>query len=141
MLVADPSFRLWNQSFAAATLLMHFVAAGTVLSPTSTHLLVSISLLFLVSLGPMVHPMDNYAASDSQQQQPGMASVSSQKAMLLGGIFLAAVMMVLGNIVLDIYSAKAQAILLLAFLDCFMLFGHLWDRVPTLQVLTQLTCM
>jgi hypothetical protein len=36
--------------------------------------------------------------------------------------------------VVDEYYAKVQTVLLLAFIDSFMLFGHLWDRVPVLQV-------
>lgn len=141
-LVADPSFRLWNQSFAASTLLMHAVAAATVCSPASTHMLVCICMLFLVSIGPMVHPMDNFdsgiaAASDSDSQlhRIGLASLVSQKVMGMGFIYLAAVGIVLTSILVDAYSAKAEFFLLLCFMDGFMLFGHLWDRVPTLQVI------
>lgn len=131
-LVGDPTFRLWNQAFVACVLLLHFAACVTVCSPISSHMLLSTCLLFAVSLAPMVQPLDNYASMD---HVPGLASASSQKVMVLGSIYLAAVTLVLANIVLDAYMAKVQGVLLLAFLDSFMLFGHLWDRVPTLQVI------
>ena len=138
-LVADPSFRLWNQSFVAAALLLHIVTAATLCSPFSAYTLLSIGLLFLASLGRMVHPLDNYDSSSSRGSETNnsisLSSVVSQKVMLLGGTYLAAVSLVLANIVTDAYYAKSQCILLLTFMDCFMLFGHLWDRVPTLQVI------
>ena len=130
-LVGDPSFRLWNQSFVVATLLMHFVAAATLCSPSSTHMLVCTCLLFLVSMGSMVHPMDNFDSVD--QNRIGLASMVSQKAMSLGFIYLGGAGIVLTSILVDVYSAKAEFFLLLCFMDCFMLFGHLWDRVPSLQ--------
>lgn len=130
-LVGDPSFRLWNQSFVAAALLMHFVAAATLCSPASTHMLVCICLLFLVSMGPMVHPMDNFDSVDTNRI--GLSSMVSQKVMIMGFIYLAAVGIILTSILVDTYSAKAEFFLLLVFMDGFMLFGHLWDRVPTLQ--------
>lgn len=133
-LVGDPSFRLWNQSFVGATLLMHFVAAATLCSPASTHMLVCICMLFLASIGPMVHPMDNFDSAESNNRI-GLASLVSQKVMGMGFIYLAAVGIVLTSILVDVYSAKAEFFLLLCFMDGFMLFGHLWDRVPTLQVL------
>jgi hypothetical protein len=133
-LVGDPSFRLWNQSFAAASLLMHLVLAAAVCSPVSSHMLLSISLLFLVSISTMVQPLENYSSSQGDNVM-AMTSVTSQKVMLLGGIYLSAIFIVLSNISVDTYSAKVESVLLIAFLDGFMLFGHLWDKVPTLQVI------
>lgn len=98
-------------------------------------MLLSTGLLFFASLGRLVHPLDNYDAAGSDSSSVGMSSLASQKVMLLGGTYLAAVSLVLANIVVDEYYAKVQSILLLAFLDSFMLFGHLWDRVPILQVI------
>ena len=132
-LVGDPSFRLWNQSFVVAILLLHLVATATVCSPVSSHMLLSTGLLFFASLGRLVHPLDNFDSANSENSI-GLSSLASQKVMILGGTYLAAVSLVLANIVVDVYYAKVQAILLLAFLDSFMLFGHLWDRVPILQV-------
>lgn len=112
---------------------MHFVAAVTVCSPASTHMLICICLLFLVSIGWMVQPIDNYDSSDRNSM--GLASMVSQRVMLMGCIYLGGVAIVLTSILVDTYSAKAEFFLLLCFLDGFMLFGHLWDRVPTLQVI------
>ncbi len=41
----------------------------------------------------------------------------------------------------DEYLAKSQAMLVLTCLDAVMLFGHLWDRIPTVQVAYALTCV
>jgi hypothetical protein len=120
-----------------ATLLLHVVVTATVCSPVSSHMLLSTGLLFFASLGRLVHPLDNYdttANSEANNNSIGMSSLASQKVMILGGTYLAAVSLVLANIVVDEYYAKVQTVLLLAFIDSFMLFGHLWDRVPVLQV-------
>lgn len=110
---------------------MHFVAVATLCSPASTHMLVCTCLLFLVSMGSMVHPMDNFDSVD--HNRIGLASMVSQKAMSLGFIYLGGAGIALTSILVDVYSAKAEFFLLLCFIDCFMLFGHLWDRVPSLQ--------
>ena len=38
------------------------------------------------------------------------------------------------NVPMDQQACKAQFLLVLACLDSLLLFGHLWDRVPSLQV-------
>lgn len=111
-LVADPSFRLWNQSFVVATLLFHVVATATVCSPVSGHMLLSTGLLFFASLGRLVHPLDNYDSGSSShgEQSMGLSSMASQKVMILGGTYMAAVSLVLANIVVDEYYAKVRTV-------------------------------
>jgi hypothetical protein len=54
--------------------------------------------------------------------------------MLRAGMCMLATGYILLHIPLDQQSCKAQFVLLLGCLDGFMLYGHLWDRVPSLQV-------
>jgi hypothetical protein len=67
---------------------------------------------------------------------PGMmASISSQRVMfrmLLGAL---SYIYVLQNIPVDKGSYKTQLLLVLACLDAFLLYGHLWDRVPNMQAI------
>ena len=135
-LIADPSFRTWNQAFLAATLLVHLVVIFTVCSPISIDLLLSASALFYISICQLVQPLDNFE-EDAQNGNTvgGAASMASQTNMLLCMIYGGTMLFSVTKIVLDPYMAKTQAILLLGCLDAFMLFGHLWDRIPVVQVL------
>jgi hypothetical protein len=83
--------------------------------------------------------MDDEDDEEGQSQQlmahySVMASLASQYTLLKAGLFLSAIAHIMMRIPLDTYACKTQFVLLLACLDAFMLFGHLWDKVPTLQV-------
>jgi hypothetical protein len=154
-MLADPTFRAWNQAFTITVILVHSVVAATVCSPVSWDVVFTCVLLIYTSLGVMVQPMDNFDsesflsnagsgdaggglglhASSSPAASPGgMAAIAAQGTMLRAGLCLLVVGYILLHIPLDSQSCKSQFVLLLACLDGLMLFGHLWDRVPTLQV-------
>jgi hypothetical protein len=63
-----------------------------------------------------------------------MESLASQHTLLKAMLFVAAIIYIMLRIPLDPQACKSQLVLLMACLDAFMLFGHLWDKVPTLQV-------
>lgn len=63
-----------------------------------------------------------------------MASLSAQSTMFKATLFLGCITYMMLHIPLDPQACKSQFVLLIACLDAFMLFGHLWDKVPTLQV-------
>jgi hypothetical protein len=75
-----------------------------------------------------------HASSSPAASPGGMAAIASQGTMLQAGLYLLVIGYILLHIPLDLQSCKSQFVLLLACLDCLMLFGHMWDRVPTLQV-------
>lgn len=132
-LVSDPSFRTWNQAFVAVLLAVHFNVILTVCSPASMELLLSCAALLYVSICQLVQPLDNFC-EDSDAATTGAASMAAQSNMVLCLIYCITLLLALSRIVLDPYAGKTQVVLVLACLDAFMLFGHLWDRVPVVQV-------
>lgn len=138
-LISDPSFRTWNQAFLVSTLLMHMVLILAVCSPVSTDMLLSSAALLYVSLCQLVQPLDNYeeelsSSSSGGGMTTGAASMAAQTNMLLCIIFCSAILFALTRIPVDESMGKTQSLLILVCLDAFMLFGHLWDRVPVVQV-------
>lgn len=103
-------------------------------------------LLTYVSLVELVQPMDNYhseaakgAMSECSDGSAGatagmMNSVSSQTVMLRSVAYAGTIGYVLVHIPIDAGACKAQLVLAIACLDGLLLYGHLWDRVPSLQV-------
>lgn len=137
VLTSDPSFRTWNQAFVCATLVVHIVVFLTVCSPISIDFILSSFALLYISLCQLVQPLDNFEeelSSSSSSTTTGAASMAAQSNMLLCMIYGGTILFAMTHIVLDPYMGKTQAILLLACLDAFMLFGHLWDRIPMVQV-------
>jgi hypothetical protein len=132
-LTCDPAFRTWNQAFLASTLLVHVVIVVTVASPASMDLVLSTSALLYASLCSLLQPLDNFA-EENEPGTSGAASMAAQSTMLLCMIFAGTILFLMTRIVVDDYLGKTQTLLLLACLDAFMLFGHLWDRVPMVQV-------
>lgn len=63
-----------------------------------------------------------------------MASVAAQNSMVRMGLFAASVAFLLSRIPIDPQACRAQLALVLACIDGFLLMGHLWDKVPSLQV-------
>ena len=62
------------------------------------------------------------------------SGLSSQSTLVKAGIYGLSFMYVLLHIPIDAQACKAQFLLGLGCLDSLLLFGHLWDRVPNLQV-------
>ena len=129
------------QAFTLSVLIVHGVVAATVCSPVSWDVITTTLLLGYVSIAALVQLMDNFESESGQgmldtQQAFGssLSSIASQGTMLRGGLCMVATTYVLLHIPVDQQSCKAQFVLLLACLDALMLFGHLWDRVPSLQV-------
>lgn len=103
-------------------------------------------LLLYVSLVALVQPMDNYysekarsaMAEGDESVGPAaagmMTSIASQSNMVKAVVCMLAFGYVLLHIPIDTGACKAQLTLALACLDSMLLYGHLWDRVPTLQV-------
>ncbi len=101
-MLADPTFRAWNQAFTVTVILEHSVVAATVCPPVSWDLVFTCILLIYTSLGVMVQHMDNFEsesflstagssgggglglhASSSPAASPGgMAAIASQGTML-----------------------------------------------------------
>lgn len=135
-LMADPSFRTWNQAFVASILCFHGVVVWTVCSPISLDVLICSFVLIYASLGSMVQPWDS-CCSEEDANAGISQSMTSQNIMMHACIYACCILLAVTRIVTDEFMAKSQAMLILACLDAFMLFGHLWDRVPTLQAITQ----
>lgn len=133
------------QAFTAMLLTTHSVFAATVCSPVSWDVLSTYVLLVYVSLVGLVQPLDNFCSergeggSDAASSNPAaagmMASVSSQSNMFKAVAYVLAFGYVLLHVPIDPSACKAQAMLVLACLDALLLYGHLWDRVPSLQVI------
>lgn len=133
-LMGDPSFRTWNQSFQAATLLMHGVVFWTVCSPISLDVLICSFVLIHASLGGMTQPLDHCNEDGGNSESNSQSAVmTSQHVMILACIYICCIILAVTRIVIDENLAKSQSVLILVCIDAFMLFGHLWDRVPTLQ--------
>lgn len=130
------------QAFTLSVILIHSVVVATVCSPVSWDVIITSVLLIYASLGEMVQPMDNFeseSASSSGHSSHaaapgGIAALASQANMFRAFVCMLALGYVLLHIPLDQQSCKSQLVLLLACLDGFMLYGHMWDRVPTLQI-------
>ena len=135
-LMADPSFRTWNQAFVASILCFHGVVVWTVCSPISLDVLICSFVLIYASLGSMVQPWDS-CCSEEDANAGISQSMTSQNIMMHACIYACCILLAVTRIVTDEFMAKSQAMLILACLDAFMLFGHLWDRVPTLQAISQ----
>jgi hypothetical protein len=86
-LMADPSFKTWNQAFTASILAVHGVVVWTVCSPISLDVLVCSLVLIHASLGGMIQPLDN--CSEDQQG----ASVTSQQVMVMACVFVCCILL------------------------------------------------
>lgn len=135
--------RACAQAFTALLLVTHTTFAATVCSPVSWDVLSTYVLLVYVSLVALVQPQNNFGSerflpeggSDGMAAAAGMmASVSSQSNMFRTVAYMIAFGYVLLHVPLDPLACKAQFMLVLACLDALLLYGHLWDRVPSLQV-------
>jgi hypothetical protein len=74
-------------------------------------------------------------SSGGAQAAPGMmSSISSQRVMVRMVLGSLSVLFLLRSIPVDRGAYKTQLLLVLGCLDAFLLYGHLWDRVPSLQV-------
>lgn len=145
-MLADPTFRTWNQAFVGVLLSVHVTSMAAMCSPVSWDALAIYALLVALSICSIVQPLDNFDsdackefmehASSGGNGGSGwiMASVSAQNAMVRMGLFAASVAFLLSRIPIDPQACRAQLALLLACIDGFLLMGHLWDRVPSLQV-------
>ena len=60
---------------------------------------------------------------------------SEQETMFRTAAYGLALLYAFVNVPMDQQACKAQFLLVLACLDSLLLFGHLWDRVPSLQVI------
>lgn len=146
LMVVDPTFRTWNQAFSALILLTHVTYMATMCSPVCTESIATYALIVYVSIVPMVQPLDNYCSEQSMQaiansdnESLGAAAgmlnaIASQTNMLRAMAYVVSFGYVLAHTPLDNGACKAQMLLVLACLDALMLYGHLWDRVPSLQV-------
>ncbi len=131
----------YTQAFTLSVLLVHSVVAATVCSPVSWDVVGTSLLLAYVSIGALVQPTDNFESESAQNivdlnTSVGsiMSSAASQTTLARGGLCMLAVMHILLHIPADQQLYKSQFVLILGCLDAFMLFGHLWDRVLSLQV-------
>ena len=123
-------------------LLVHGVVTVTICSPVSWDVVATSLLLAYISIGALVQPSDNFDSESAQGMMDAnntsvgniMASIASQTTIWRGGLYILLMMYIFVHIPIDQQSCKSQFLLLLACLDAFMLFGHLWDRVPSLQV-------
>lgn len=121
-------------------LVTHATFAATVCSPVSWDVLSTYALLLYLSLVALVQPMDNFCgeaareASETSAAAAGMmSSISSQTNMFKAVAYMLAFGYVMQHIPVDASMCKHQFLLLLACLDALLLYGHLWDRVPSLQ--------
>ena len=120
----------------------HGAFAATVCSPVSWDVLSTYVLLLYLSLCTLVQPMDNFfacAAGGEQEEHSAaaagmMASISSQTNMFKSVAYMLAFGYIMVHIPIDNGMCKRQFLLALACLDALLLYGHLWDRVPNLQV-------
>ena len=113
-------------------------------SPVSWDVLSTYVLLLYMSLCALVQPMDNFfacaAAGGDQQEEHSaaaagmMASISSQTNMFKSVAYMLAFGYMMVHIPIDSGMCKHQFLLVLGCLDALLLYGHLWDRVPNLQV-------
>ena len=131
------------QAFSGCLLVTHGVVAATLCSPVSWDVLLAYCLLVRHSLVELVQPMDNLDSEVAQSMMDqsqmaagssGIRATTSQKIMLRAGLFCASFMYAATHVPLDPQAYKAQIFLALSCLDSLLLFGHLWDRVPSLQV-------
>lgn len=99
-MLSDPSFRTWNQSFIAATLLLHIVIIVTVSSPASMDLILSSSALLYTSLANLVQPLDNYEEEGIGNVTTGAASMAAQSTMMLCMIYCGTILFVMTRLVL-----------------------------------------
>jgi hypothetical protein len=146
---ADPAFRSWNQAFCAMVLCLHTTVTAAICSPVCADALAIYILLTVLSLLSVLQPLDNFesnACREYMENAPSgstggsgsgwiMASVSAQSTMVRVGLFAASVAFAMQRIPLDPFSCRAQVALALACIDGFLLMGHLWDKVPNLQVI------
>ena len=137
-------FRANAQAFTALLLVTHSTFVATVCSPLSWDVLSTYVLLTYMSLVSLVQPQDNFyceSMREAFENEDGaaaaagmMASISSQTIMGKSIAYMLAVGYVMLHVWVDAGACKAQLLLLLACLDSLLLYGHLWDRVPNLQV-------
>jgi len=130
-----------KQAFTALLLVTHATFAATVCSPVSWEVLSTYVLLLYISLVALVQPMDNFCCSEHQEANEThaaaagmMASISSQANMFKSITYMLAFGYILTRIPVDASMCKHQFLLVLACVDALLLYGHLWDRVPSLQV-------
>lgn len=134
----------YPQAFGISLLLSHSVIAATVCSPVSWDTIFAYTMLMHVSLVALVQPMDNYCSEVAQEmlqrggdgmaQHHMLGGVTAQFTMVKSGLYGLGFLYVMMHIPMDQQACKAQILLALACLDALLLFGHLWDRVPNLQV-------
>lgn len=147
-MLADPTFRTWNQAFVAMLISLHVSSMAAMCSPLSWDTLLIYGLLVCLSICSIVQPLDNFESEackefmESASRAGGggsgsgwiMASVSAQNNMLRMGLYATSVAFLLSRIPIDPQACRAQLALLLASLDGFLIMGHLWDKIPSLQV-------
>ncbi len=135
-----------KQAFSAMLLITHGTFVATACSPLSWDVLGAYLLLTYISLVSLVQPQNNFycesAREAAENDEAGgtaaaagmMASIASQTNMAKSVAYMIAFGYVMMHIWVDANACKAQFMLLLACLDSLLLYGHLWDRVPSLQV-------
>lgn len=132
-LVTDPTVSMWSNVFTGVVVGGHVLLAAVVDSPTSVHFLLLMALLIYMSLAPLLGPKIHCPDSDASSRVAGTAS--STYLVSLGGYCLA-MGYIANNIPVDTHSAKVQLVVLVGFLDIFLLiFGHTWDPVPLMQTI------
>lgn len=101
------------------------------------------ALLLYLSLVALVQPMDNFCGeslrgaemSETSAAAAGMmSSISAQTNMFKAVAYMLAFGYIMLHIPVDASMCRHQFLLLLACLDALLLYGHLWDRLPNLQV-------
>jgi len=108
-------------------------------------------LLTYISLVSLVQPQNNFyceSAREAAESDDGgataaasgmMASIASQTNMAKSLAYMIVFGYVMLHIWVDTNAYKAQFMLVLGCLDSLLLYGHLWDRVPSLQVCWRLS--
>jgi hypothetical protein len=137
-----------KQAFVGLLLSVHVSSMAAMCSPVSWDAILIYGLLVALSICSIVQPLDNFESESCKEFMESashaggggsgsgwiMASVSAQNAMVRMGLFAASVAFLLSRIPIDPQACRAQLALLLACIDGFLLMGHLWDKVPSLQV-------
>lgn len=148
------------QAFGLMIIATHATIFVTVCSPVQWLGIGLYMLLLNESLVALAQPLDNFScraaraflaaaaesaddedssmmmamSSGGAQAAPGMmSSISSQRVMVRMVLGSLSVLFLLRSIPVDRGAYKTQLLLVLGCLDAFLLYGHLWDRVPNLQ--------
>lgn len=132
-LVTDPTVTMWGNVFMGIVVKGHVLLAAVVDSPTSVHFLLLIGLLMYMSLAPLLGPRIHCPDTDASSR---VASTASSTYLFSLGGYCLAMGYIASNIPVDPHSAKLQLVVLVGFLDMFLLiFGHTWDPVPLMQTI------